>query len=134
MAFSSDSPNAAANGVLLEQDAAAMGHLQSAARELPDRVRRAIDSAAAYDDTLALQVTTALSSFEPRMAAGDLFDTLISRHGDVQADKGKRTWLDQIAGGWCVRAQYREQSVADDEWWVHPMRLHTLTQFLRETR
>jgi len=125
---------AQANGLLLEQDADAMGHLQSAARELPDRVRRAIDSAAAYDDTRALQVTTALSSFEPRMAAGDLFDTLISRHGDVQADKGKRIWLDQIAGGWCVRAQYRQQSVADDEWWVHPMRLLTLTQFLRETR
>lgn len=125
---------AQANGVMLGQDAAAMGHLQAAARDLPDRIHRAVDSAAAYDDTLALQVATALSWFEQSMGAGDLFETLIARHADVQSGKGKRTWLDEIAGGWIVRPPYREQVIADDEWWVHPMRLLTLAQFLRETR
>jgi len=126
---------AQANGVVSSRDAGGMEHLRSAAHQLHRRVSRAEESAAAYDDTLAFQVSSAFEAFASPMKAEDLFETLIGRHAAVQAAKGKRTWLDEIAGGWCVRPQYREQVVHDDDsMWVHPMRIATLAQFLRETR
>lgn len=98
-------------------------------------VKCAMESVAELDDVgLAHETVTAFRLFTRRLTPAQFFDALIERHEQVQADKGKICWLDQIAGDWTVRTPYRHQSGdLDDAVWVHPMRLTTLLQFLAAT-
>jgi hypothetical protein len=109
--------------------------LAERAPRIEDLAKRATASVAELDDVgLAHQAATAFRLFTRRLTPAQFFDALIERHEQVQADKGKLCWLDQIAGEWAVRTPYRNQSGdLDDEVWVHPMRLTTLLQFLAAT-
>jgi predicted thioredoxin/glutaredoxin len=98
-------------------------------------VRKAIDSVAALgDDTLTHDAEHGFGAFQDKLSAQTFFDALIARHEQVQATKGKLSWLDQIDGDWTVRSPYRNQTEElNDEFWAHPMRLVTLASLLAKT-
>lgn len=106
--------------------------LAALAPKIGGLVRKAIDSVATLgDDTLAHDTEHGLSAFQDKLSAQMFFDALIARHEQVQATKGKLSWLDQIDGDWTVRSPYRNQSEElYDEIWAHPMRLVTLASLL----
>ncbi|PZS19712.1 MAG: hypothetical protein DLM57_03470 [Pseudonocardiales bacterium] len=98
-------------------------------------VDRAITAVTALDDVaLSNDTADALRLFTGRSAPAELLDALVERHEEVQAGKGKLSWLDQLQGDWTVRIPYRNQPIdLDDKVWTHPMRLTTLANFLAET-
>ena len=86
------------------------------------------------ENELAHDTATKLRRFDRRLSPGQLFEALIERHEEVQAEKGKLSWLDQILDEWTVRVPYRnQQGNLDDDIWTHPMRLATLVRFLSLT-
>ncbi len=97
--------------------------------------KRAMESVAELGDVgLAHEAAIAFRLFTRLLTPAQFFDALIERHQQVQADKGKLCWIDQIAGDLTVRTPYRNASGnLDDAVWVHPMRLTTLGQFLVAT-
>ncbi len=105
------------------------------ALSIADLVQRAIDSVAKLDDVgLDNDTTHGLRLFAHRLTASDLLDALIERHEEVQANKKKLSWLDQLGVDWTVRTPYRQQSGdLDGDVWAHPMRLVTLANFLAKT-
>lgn len=95
----------------------------------------AVRSAAAVDEGLGGEVAECLQRFGRDLSPSDFFDALLGRHQEVQAAKGKLMWLDEIGGGFVIRPPYQNQSLdLDAAVWTHPMRLHTLVAFLRETQ
>lgn len=126
---------AQAHGVLRSRDRGSLPFAAQAARAVPDMVGRAVDATARVGDDLASDVESVFQMFSTRQTSERFVDDLLARHGAVQAAKGKRTWMDEIREGWYVRPPYRDQGVPDDdEWWIHPMRLRTIAQFLAATR
>lgn len=100
-----------------------------------DLVNRAIDSVTALDDIgLRNETLHGLRLFTTKLDPREYFDALIDRHEEVQANKKKLSWLDQLEGEWTVRIPYRNQTGdLNDEIWTHPMRMVTLANFLTET-
>lgn len=109
--------------------------LVEVAPKIGDLVNRAIDSVAALDDVgLSNETVHGLRLFTAKLDPKEYFNALIDRHEEVQANKKKLSWLDQLDGEWTVRLPYRNQSVElNDAIWTHPMRLVTLANFLTET-
>ncbi len=109
--------------------------LAALAPKIGGLVRKAIDSVATLgDDTLAHDAEHGFGAFQDKLSAQTFFDALIARHEQVQATKGKLSWLDQIDGDWTVRSPYRNQTgELDDDIWAHPMRLVTLASLLAKT-
>lgn len=105
------------------------------APRISELVNRAIRSVAALDDTdLSNETAHGLRRFSEKLDPVEFFNALIDRHEEVQANRKKLSWLDQLNGEWIVRPPYRNQSGdLDGESWVHPMRLVTLAKFLRES-
>ena len=99
-----------------------------------DLVQRAIASVSQLENGLAHDTAHDFMLFDRRLTPDQLFEALLERHEQVQAGKGKLSWLDQLSEDWTVRVPYRNQpAVLDDEVWTHPMRLTTLARFLSET-
>lgn len=109
--------------------------LESLAGKIGDLAQRAIDSTAMLgDDGLSSDTMKALSPFTRQLTSRQFFECLTERHEEVQREKQKLSWLDQINGDWTVRTPYRNQDGRlDDATWTHPMRLVTLANFLRWT-
>jgi hypothetical protein len=114
--------------------------LADLAPKIGDLVRRAMDSVSEVSDSsqinneLAHLTATNFSLFDASLTPRDFLDALLDRHEEVQAAKGKLSWLDQLAGEWTVRTPYRDQpGDLEDTSWIHPMRLTTLARFLWET-
>jgi hypothetical protein len=94
----------------------------------------AVASASAVDDLLCRDVAECLQRFARDLPPAAFLESLFARHEEVQAAKGKLMWVDEIAGGHAIRPPFQNQSIEiDPEFWTHPMRLHTLATFLRET-
>lgn len=121
--------------VITPAQALATPGLATLAPKIGGLVRKAIDSVAALgDETLAHDAEHGLCAFQDKLSAHTFFDALTTRHEQVQATKGKLSWLDQIDGDWTVRSPYRDQTEdLNDERWVHPMRLVTLAKLLAKT-
>ena len=97
-------------------------------------VRKALESAERADPVLRQDMARSFELFQSGMGPAQFFDVLVERHEQVQADKKKLSWLDQLDKKWVVRIPYRNQSIdLKDEIWTHPMRLVTLAKFLAET-
>lgn len=109
--------------------------LAALAPKIGGLVRKAIDSVAKLgDDALTHDAEHGFVAFQDKLSAPTFFDALIARHEQVQATKGKLSWLDQIDGDWTVRSPYRNQTEElQDEIWAHPMRLVTLANLLAKT-
>ncbi len=109
--------------------------LANSAAKIGDLVQRAVAAVAELDDVaLSNEAAHALRLFAARVTPVQFLDGLIERHEEVQANKRKLSWLDQIESDWTVRTPYRNQSGdLDDEVWTHPMRLTTLARFVAET-
>lgn len=108
--------------------------LATLAPQLGDLTRRAIDAVAALDESIAHKVADGFTHFDRAMAPGELVESLIERHRQVQEAKGKRMWIDPIRDKWAIRPQAPAQSLdLDDALWAHPMRVTTLAEFLRAT-
>jgi hypothetical protein len=109
--------------------------LADMAPKIGDLAKRAMDSVEMLDDTtLSSETRSGLGNFARTMTPRGYLDALIERHEEVQANKKKMSWLDQLDQEWTVRLPYRNQS--DDlknELWTHPMRLVTLARLLRLT-
>lgn len=94
----------------------------------------AVGSATALDDVLGREVEDCLQRFASNLTPAAFMQALLARHEEVQAAKGKLMWLDDIAGGYAIRPPFQNQSIdMDAAFWTHPMRLHALATFLRET-
>lgn len=121
-------------GVFSFEQATSTPELVSLAPKLGTLTKRAIEAAADLDEDLARVVVDSLGDFDRALPPHDFVQALITRHQHVQELKGKRMWIDPIKAKWVVRPPYRTQAVdlADDAW-AHPMRLNTLSTFLRET-
>lgn len=109
--------------------------LGDVAEKLDVLTRRAVDASAALDESLALDASACFAHFDRAMTPSEFINALISRHQQVQESmKGKRMWIEPIRNEWWVRTPYRNQNIdLDDREWSHPMRLHALSSFLRET-
>ena len=108
--------------------------LSTLAPRLGTLTKRAIDSVAELDESLAHEVVECFGHFDRALGPGEFAEALIARHQHVQELKGKRMWLDPIKSRWVVRPPYRNQSLnLVDEVWTHPMRLQTLVAFLGAT-
>lgn len=106
------------------------------ARELPGRYRTAAEQMAAIGADSGLEER--LGEFAiPRTQTG-LFDLLIEHHERVQAGKppnGKRPWFEPLRQGWVVRSPYGTADQPElGDWFVHPVRVAALRQFLEDTR
>lgn len=113
---------------------AATPQLADLAPRLGQLTKRAVDSVAHVDDSLAHEVMVCFGPFDRDLDAGGFVDALIARHQQIQDTKGKRMWIDPLRRTWVVRPPYRNQRQdLDDRNWTHPMRLHTLVSFLRAT-
>ena len=124
-----------AGSVIRPTDALNTPRLADLAPRIGELVNRAITSIDELSD-VALSHDTAFGFklFASRLAPTQLLDALIERHEEVQRNKRKLSWLDQLDGDWTVRPPYRNQSGdLRDETWTHPMRLVTLATFLAET-
>lgn len=98
-------------------------------------VSKALESAERVDPALREEMQHGLELFDRGFEPAQFFDALVERHEQVQADKKKLSWLDQINKKWVVRIPYRNQSIdLQDETWTHPMRLVTLAKFLADTQ
>lgn len=109
--------------------------LSELAPGIGELVQRAIESVEALDDVgLSIEAAQVFGLFNDVRTPGKFFEVLIQRHEEVQANKNKLSWLDQIDGNWTVRTPYRNTNGdLDDGFWTHPMRLVTLAKFLAET-
>lgn len=109
--------------------------LAELAPRIGDLVQRAIASVAALNDVgLSTVTASGFRLFVRKHTPREFLDALVERHEEVQANKKKLSWLDQLEGDWTVRIPYRNQSGdLKDEIWTHPMRLETLANFLVET-
>ncbi len=105
------------------------------ARTIGGMAQRAIDAVIALGDaSLANDAMQVLGPFARQFSPDGFFDALIERHEQVQANRKKLSWLDQIDRQWTVRPPYRGQdNDLDDAIWTHPMRISTLARFLAET-
>lgn len=105
------------------------------APKIGELVQRAIQSVDALDDAgLSNDTRRAFREFERPHTPVSFLDALIARHEAVQASKKKLSWLDQFDGELTVRIPYRNQNDdLNDKLWTHPMRVETLSRFLRET-
>ncbi len=108
--------------------------LSALAPRLGDLTGSAVSAVTGLDETLAHEAVQCLGDFDHAMGAKELVEALIVRHQQVQDAKGKRMWIDPLKQRWVVRAPYRKQNPnLSDDVWAHPMRLHTLVSFLRES-
>lgn len=121
--------------VITPAHALATPGLAALAPKIGDLVRQAVDSVAALgDDAFAHEVEHGLAHFQGELSTQKFFDALIARHEEVQADRKKLSWLDQLDGDWTVRSPYRNQTdELHDDVWTHPMRLVTLANLLART-
>lgn len=121
--------------VISPANALATPGLASLAPKVGGLVRKAIDSVAELDDQdLAHQAEQGFAPFQRGATPVCFFDTLVARHEEVQAARGKLSWLDQVDSDWTVRTPYRNQTdVLHDDVWTHPMRVVTLANLLART-
>ncbi|MCH5642273.1 hypothetical protein [Gordonia sp. ABSL49_1] len=125
---------AARGGTFSQSKASKTVGLEEIAAKLPEQVRRAVNAAGHVQDHLAEDVSRNLQAFEDAAEPAAFIEALLSRHDQVQSDKGKRPWIDPLGKNWIVRTPYRNQSVdLTHTNWIHPMRLTTLANFLEET-
>ena len=100
--------------------------------DLVERAKTSVDELG--DGDLSNATERAFRLFSGRFSRGEFLDLLLERHEEVQANKKKLSWVDQIEGDWTVRVPYRNQTGdLDVANWTHPMRLLTLANFLTET-
>jgi hypothetical protein len=110
--------------------------LVAVARQIPDAYSRAVDAMADLD--LALPLEQGLGRFGEQSGAAELVTTLMDHHERHQLSKpprGKRPWFEEYGRGWVVRQPYRDGStvtVDEDDVFIHPFRVDTLSQFLRD--
>ena len=109
--------------------------LSTCAKDLPSAYRAALDRMAAIGSDAGLEER--LGEFGiPRSTTG-LVELLLIHHDRIQAAKaptGKRPWFEPLRDGWVVRAAYGERLPPElSEYFVHPVRVEALHQFLRET-
>lgn len=122
------------NSFLDPEEAHTIPPLVETGARLARRFDLAVCSLNAVDESLGREAEDCLQKFSSDLAPGALLQALLARHDDVQARKGKLAWVDQIADGYVIRPPYQNQSIdMDSAIWTHPMRLHTLATFLRET-
>lgn len=120
--------------VITPAHALATPGLAALAPKIGDLVRRAVESVAVLDESLAQETKNGFAHFEGELSTQKLFDALIARHEEVQTAKKKLSWLDQLNGEWTVRSPYRNQTdELHDDIWTHPMRLVTLANLLEKT-
>lgn len=125
---------ASLGGAFSIEQATSTPQLSKLAPRLGTLTKRAIDSVAELDESLAHEVVECFGHFDSALGPGEFAEALIARHQHVQDLKGKRMWLDPIKLRWVVRPPYRNQSLdLADEVWTHPMRLQTLVAFLDAT-
>lgn len=114
--------------------AAELDALSEAARLLPDLYSAAADALAAFDLQVDLEVR--LGVFADRCSAPELADRLLTHHRANQAAKaprGKRPWFEPTGDGYVVRSPYAIYDRPERRPFVHPMRVSSLHQFLRDT-
>lgn len=121
--------------IVSPSDALQTPGLAELAPRIGDLAQRAVGSIDELDDAgLSTDTRNALRLFDRKQTPRGFLDALIERHEEVQTNKKKLSWIEQLEGDWTVRPPYRNQSGdLDDQIWVHPMRLHTLVNFLAET-
>lgn len=109
--------------------------LADLAPKIEDLVKQAIASIAKLEDEhLFQEAAHGLQHFTHLLTPSDFLEALIRRHEEVQSNKKKLLWIDELDGDWTVRPPYRNQSIdLKDDIWTHPMRLVTLAKFLEET-
>jgi hypothetical protein len=119
-------------GAFTVAQGAATAGLSGIAARLGDLTASAFSAVARLDEALAHEVVDCLREFDHAMGAEEFVSALIARHQEVQDAKGKRMWIDPLKQRWVVRTPYRRQDPnLSDDFWTHPMRLHTLVAFLR---
>lgn len=119
-------------GVFTVAQGAATLRLSDLAAQLGGLTSSAVEAVACLDGGLAHEVVDCLREFDHAMGAEAFVSALIARHHEVQDAKGKRMWIDPLKQRWVVRTPYRRQDPnLSDDFWTHPMRLHTLVAFLR---
>lgn len=105
-----------------------------AARELPSLYVASFDRLAPLG--LNLDLERRLGMFAEPMNASELAEALLAHHDNVQAAKtprGKRPWFEPYGSGFVVRGPYRIDAAPERRPFVHPMRVWSLHQFLRDT-
>jgi hypothetical protein len=106
----------------------------TAARELPDRYRRAQDAMATIGAADGLEEQ--LGDFAIPRAPRDLVALLFDHHKSVQGRKppnGKRPWFEPLRDGHVVRANYGAEHPELGTSFVHPIRVAALREFVEES-
>ncbi|MBA8792926.1 hypothetical protein FHX74_000520 [Friedmanniella endophytica] len=123
-----------AQGVIRNSPTEQLSFADRASQDLHGLVDEAVTRVGAIDQRLGAEVETALAAFRGGRRTPDFVQELLNRHSAVQAEKGRRMWVEEVRDGFVVRPLYRDQRVPDDDTtWIHPMRLRTITDFLRAT-
>jgi hypothetical protein len=109
--------------------------LSTCAKELPSAYRAALERMAAIGSDVGME--DRLGEFGIPRSTTELVELLFSHHDRIQGGKapaGKRPWFEPLRDGWVVRAAYGERVPPElSEYFVHPVRVEALHQFLRET-
>lgn len=103
------------------------------AREIPERFRRAADRVAEVTHDIALEQR--LGEFAYHRSPTELAEFVLHHHEQVQSGKpgGKRSWFEPLRDGWIVRPPYGSPERPDLDYYVHPVRVHTLRSFIGHT-
>lgn len=103
------------------------------AREIPERFKRAADRVAEVTQDIYLEQR--LGEFVYPRSPKDLAEFVLRHHEQVQAGKpgGKRSWFEPLRDGWVVRPPYGSPERPDLNYFVHPVRVHTLRSFIGAT-
>ena len=108
--------------------------VREAAKVLPSLFTAAVDAVAPLG--LHLDLERRLGAFAEPMTPTGLADALLLHHNQIQGDKvphGKRPWFEPHGAGVVVRGPYRVDAAPERRPFVHPMRVWSLHQFLRDT-
>lgn len=105
------------------------------ANELPAAYRSALECMASIGSDSGME--DRLGEFGIPGSPTKLVELLFKHHDLIQARKGsagKRPWFEPVRDGWVVRAAYGERVPPElFEWFIHPVRVQALHNFLLET-
>lgn len=106
--------------------------LERCAREIPERYKRAVDHITAVTHEIDLEQR--LGEFAYPHTPHDLVEVVLTHHERVQAARpgGKRSWFERFRDGWVVRPPYGAAEPPDPSRFVHPLRVYTLRNFVRQ--
>lgn len=105
------------------------------AAELPELFRRAAD--VLEGTKLSANFLNSFAAFDAPGSPSDLMELFLVHHSRIQENKppgGKRSWFEEVGGGWMIRPGYDNQRQdVPIHTFVHPIRISALARFLIDT-